>query len=106
MAQATDSKLISDNKLDAMVEILSTVGLEDPDHYGFRSHVQNPKNYDFGDFEWTERGPNMRFYIGLNFEKTAIDQVTVIVADGRKSTFSISEATIAQANRDLEALFA
>jgi len=103
---ATDAVLITDEKLEKLTSILEKVGLPNPDHYGFQSHVRNAAHYTSGPFEWTERSEGMRFYVYASRITGEIDLVEVVTADGRKSAFKYSEAEIAAANAELRALFA
>lgn len=95
---------ISKEKLATLNEILATVGLEDPDHWGFQHHIQNSESYSGGSFEWSERGKNMRFLF-YAFPGEPIREATVYVLDGRRSHCVYSDETIAEANRRLKELF-
>lgn len=98
-------KLISEQKLAKLTEILGTVGLDDPNHYGFQRHVQNAENYrGSSGFEWSERGKDMRFYFNA-FEGMPIHSVDVFVLSGGKNSL-YSPEVIELANKNLRELFA
>lgn len=103
---AIDTAPISDEKLEKLTAILEKVGLPNPDHYGFQSHIRKPENYTVGPFEWTEHSAGTRFYIYASRVTGEINHAEVVVKDGRKSSFAHSEAEIAVANAELRALFA
>lgn len=99
-----DKTILSDEKLERLQEILSTVGLDDPDHWGFSHHVRNPKSYSWGSMEWSERGKGMRYYFYAEPGKP-MRRVEVYILDGRPTHDLYSNATIAGANRRLAELF-
>lgn len=99
-----DPTLISDEKLAKLQEILATVGMPDPDHYGFSRHVRYRESYMGGSMEWSERSENMRFYFYAR-ANGPIYRAEVYVLNGG-SHHSYSSELIAQANAQLEELFA
>lgn len=103
MAQP-DKTILSDEKLEKLQEILSTVGLDDPDHWGFSHHVRDPRSYVGGSMEWSERGKNMRYYFWA-YPGEPMRRVDVFILDGRKTHDLYSNETIAEANRRLAELF-
>lgn len=102
--RTVDKKLISDEKFEKLTEILSTVGLHDPEHWGFHIHVRDRASYSGGTLEWSERGENMRYYFSAR-DHGPIYDVQVVVLDGRRSHTVYSDEVIAEANRRLSELF-
>lgn len=99
-----DKTILSDKKLEKLQEILSTVGLDDPDHWGFSHHVRDARSYTSGSMEWSERGKNMRYYFWGSPGKP-MRRVDVYILDGRATHHLYSNETIAGANRRLAELF-
>jgi hypothetical protein len=99
-----DPTLISDEKLQKLNEILATVGLKDPEHWGFDIHIRHRSSFFGGLFEWSERGENMRYYFYAR-ETGPIYKAEVTVLDGRRSYTVYSDEVIAEANRNLAELF-
>lgn len=100
----TDKAILSDEKLAQLQEILATVGLDDPDHWGFSHHVRDPESYTGGSLEWSERGKNMRYYFWA-YPGQPMTKVDVFILDGRSRHDLYSNEVIAEANRRLAELF-
>lgn len=95
--------MISDEKLEKLLAILATVGLDDPDRWDFRSSIRNPGSFFGGMLEWSERSKDMRYYFDANQER--IYNARVAPLSGSTNYF-YSEKVIAKANEDLANLFA
>lgn len=98
-----DKTILSDEKLEKLQEILSTVGLDDPDHWGFSHHVRDPKSYSWGSLEWSERGKGMRYYFYAKPGKP-MTRAEVVVLHAESNPLYPADV-IAEANRRLAELF-
>ncbi len=103
MFRRKESALIGEEKLSELVLILESVGLVDPDYWGFRKAVRNADNYVDGVFEWIDRSTNLcyRLYApaGAPIEKVVVDTLS---ATGK----SLYDApTVSQTNIRLQSLF-
>lgn len=96
-------KLMSDETFVKMTDILATVGLDDPDHYGFKHHVLNRQSYWGGSFEWSERGKDMRFFLNARDNEPVRNVYVVVLSGGDNSRYP--NEVIAEANRQLSELF-
>lgn len=97
--------LISDEKLAIATVILERVGLIDPDHYGFDSSVKDLDRYFGNVMEWTERWNKMRFLVYVDPTRTFVSSIEVTSITAGENPY-YSNALIAQANQELQALFA
>lgn len=100
--QETPYMSISDEKLDSIKAILTTVGLDEDDAYGFALHAKKKDSYNGGTFEWTIREQGVRFWVNGYAPSGRITSVEVGEHNGW-TPFTAEQ--FAEANRKLAALF-
>lgn len=66
MNEENFSPIASDEKIDAIIEILRFVGLQLERE--FRDHFKDRENWEFSAFEWTEQTRGVRYFFSLNRE--------------------------------------
>lgn len=93
---------ISDEKLDAVMAVLTTVGLSETDDWGFANRIRNPNAYWTHTFAWTQALQGTRFYV----EKDRNDFVqTIRVVQHGPHCSEEEQKAISKANEALELIF-
>jgi hypothetical protein len=94
--------IISDEKAEAVKNILVTIGLDEEDHYGFVNQMKKKSSYFGGTMEWSIRENGMRYNVEAN-PVTGVVTGVMITTCGR-THFRAEDFD--RAGRAMDALFA